>query len=154
MNIYSIYNLGDVISEHLKNGDSLYNLKELLQQYIGTDWNKFVNINDTCYNRNLVFRNEYIDIYIITWKQKQESKIHDHPTHGCLLKVLAGNIIEEIYVKNENEFLLTKTNILSKNDIGFQIGKNGIHKIINSNDEIAVSIHVYSPSGYVPFCYM
>ena len=44
---------------------------------------------------------------------------------------------------------LIKVNKCCKNDISFQKGKNGLHNIINSNNE-TVSIHIYSPPNYKP----
>ena len=40
----------------------------------------------------LVCQTEYYDIYIISWKRSQRTKIHDHPIQGCLMKVLNGRL--------------------------------------------------------------
>lgn len=146
--IESIEQLGIEITENLLD-KKLIDLKPLLQQYIGTDWKNYIIKNENNYNRYLVFTNNIIDIFIITWNINQSSKIHNHPDYGCLLKVLQGQLTEYIYFKKDNLFIQTKENILNENMIGYQIGKNGLHKILNTNEHISVSIHIYSPSGYI-----
>ena len=42
----------------------------------------------------------FIDIYLIVWKPKAISKIHNHSKNGCYMLLLKGNIKEEIYSKN------------------------------------------------------
>jgi cysteine dioxygenase len=144
--------LGDKITYELSQNNKLHNLKYLLEQYTGNDWIDFVKINKNIYNRTLVYKNDFIEILILTWNTNQSSKIHDHPDCGCLLKVLQGELTEFIYIKQDNNLVQTKETVLTKNMICYQIGKNGLHKIKNTeiNGHIAVSIHVYSPSGYIP----
>lgn len=153
MSISSIVELASIITEHLKNDKNLRDLKDILQEYNGIDWKDHICENNCRYNRCSVFKNEQIDIYIITWVSKQHSMIHDHPLAGCLVKVLEGQLTEEVYVKMNDEFINTKTNTFDIHNIGFQIGKAGLHKILNNEDVRAVSLHIYSPSGYVPHCY-
>lgn len=145
--------LAHMITSRLELGYKLYDLKSAIHSCDIIDWQQFVNENCCCYNRNLVFRNNTIDIYIMTWKTKQKSKIHDHPEFGCLVKILQGELTERIYVNKNDTFINTKTNKLKVGEIGHQIGKNGIHQIINDSCETTVSLHVYSPPKYSPFCY-
>ena len=132
------------ISEKVKNNKKLKELDDLLRSYNGKDWKDYVKFSDLKYTRNNVFSNENIEMIVICWNKNQKSGIHDHPNNGCLMKVLQGEITEECY---NNKLKLIKTNNNKVNDIGYQEGKNGIHNIINSNNQ-SISLHIYSPPNY------
>jgi len=130
--------------EEIKNSKN-FNLHDILNNYKDDDWKKFININENRYNRVKIFENENLDIYIITWNIKQKANIHDHSDNGCWLKVLEGQLIEKIY---DNDLKLMKTNILRENEISFMKNDIGYHSIINEENDIAASLHIYSPPNY------
>jgi cysteine dioxygenase len=128
--------------EEIKNVKNFPDVKNILNNYTADDWKKFVKINNCKYHKEKIFENDYLDVYILTWNKKQQSKIHNHAKNGCWLKMLQGGLIENIYDKDLN---LQNKNILNSGDIGFMHDDLGYHDIINDNDYIAVSLHVYSP---------
>ena len=132
--------------DEIKNIKNFQNIKNILNNYSGDDWKKFIKINDSIYHKEKIFENDYLDIYIITWNKKQQSQIHNHSKNGCWLKMLQGKLIENIYDKNIN---LQVKNILNSGDISFMHDDIGYHQIINDNDDISVSLHVYSPPKHV-----
>jgi cysteine dioxygenase len=134
----------DNLIEEIKNSKN-FNLHDILNNYKDDDWKKFININENRYNRVKIFENENLDIYIITWNIKQKANIHDHSDNGCWLKVLEGQLIEKIY---DNDLKLMKTNILRENEISFMKNDIGYHSIINEENDIAASLHIYSPPNY------
>jgi len=85
---------------------------------------------------------------IICWNSNQSSKIHDHPDNGCLLKVLQGSLTEYNYKFNDNDLQIKNCNKLNVNDIGYQEGSTGLHKICNENNNKVISLHIYSPPNY------
>jgi cysteine dioxygenase len=97
------------------------------------------------YSKSLVYKNEYYEIFIITWNTNQNSKIHDHSENGCWLKIIDGRIQENIYDIN---LQINKINIINKNEIGFMDNNIGFHSIFNLNSDITVSIHIYSPINH------
>ena len=121
---------------------SLY--KKVLQQYTGDDWKKFINIDQNTYHKEKVFECSIFDMYIITWNNNQESKIHNHASKGCLNKVLMGTLNETIYDKN---LLKLNTNSNPTNHISYIDDLIGFHKIKNS-DTLSVSLHIYSPPNF------
>ena len=137
----SLFQLGNIITEKLINGYKLIELNDILSSYNSTDWHKYSFIDDTTYYRQVVFINKYIEIVIITWSPQQESKIHDHPENGCLMKILIGNLSEITYDKD-----LSKINetLLNKDDITYIESNKTLHKIKNNYD-ISCSLHIYSP---------
>jgi hypothetical protein len=143
VNIKSIDELGKIISRELSNNKELKDLSHILVQYNGNDWLDHIRIVDT-YHRHTAYINDLIEIKIITWNFMQSSPIHDHPSKGCLLQLLNGTLVEELYNKNLN-FIEDKT--LKKNNISYMEGKDIIHRIINGN-QISVSLHIYSPPNH------
>jgi cysteine dioxygenase len=107
-----------------------------------------LNLNkNSVYTKFKLYNNEYFEIYIIYWYPNKKSKIHDHSINGCWLKVLNGNLEENIY---DLELNLIKTNKLNKNDISFmKDDKIGYHSISNISDNITTTIHVYSPINHI-----
>ena len=155
----SINNL-DCLAEHikkaLKDGKSIKDLKHLLVSYKGTDWEKYINICPNRYTRNKVYCDTNcgdrtaFEIMVLCWDKGQTSGIHDHPKYGCIVKVLQGELEENIYGKNKLDKLehLHKQ-VLREGQCSFQIGKMGLHNVSNpSAKNFAVSLHIYSPPNY------
>jgi len=152
-NTNSIEELGIKITNKLENGCKLYELQYLLESYVGIDWSNHVEFSDDKYKKIIEFRNDLIDIIIICWNTNQSSGIHDHPSNGCLLRIMDGRLTENVYVNNDclnEKFKLSKTKKLNENQISFIQGKNGLHNISNIGDIKTVSLHVYSPPNYTP----
>ena len=141
-----------IISEKIT-VDYLYNLVKL---YNGNDWiDHIIYLNDlTKYHKKLIFVNELIELYIITWNVNSFSPIHDHPNNGCILKILSGKLDEYIYenINGLTKFISEKN--ISTGEIGYRYGKQFIHKIINSNNDITVSLHIYSKPNYKANIYL
>ena len=121
-----------------------------LNSYSGTDYKQYIKVNDYRYNRIRIFKNEDIEIFIITWNISQKANIHYHSENGCYLKVLEGSLEESVYVKdNDNVLCLKEKNVLKENDISYMDNKRGFHSIQNVHDDITVTIHIYSPPNHV-----
>jgi hypothetical protein len=100
------------------------------------------------YDKFLLFENKEFSIVLIKWNKNTETKIHDHPSKGCVLRLLSGKLNEEIYT---SKLVFLKTNILNLDNISYRIGNNIIHKIIAIEDSI--SLHIYVPGYYKPNLY-
>ena len=87
INNKKINNINDLNSYNINNLNNLNNLRV----------NKVNN-----YNKELVYSNEIINIYLITWFPFSSSSIHGHGENGCLFKVLNGPLKETIYDKEYN----------------------------------------------------
>lgn len=156
MSINTIKELYDILNKQIINNNiNLFNCLKIIEKYNGSDWKQYVKFTNNSYNKIKLsdFSNELFEIVIICWNNNQSSKIHDHPNNGCVLKVLQGELKEEIYNKqiidNNVMYNYEKTNICL---LGYMEKNNKIHKIIN-NDVKSVSIHVYSPPDYKPKVY-
>ena len=141
----TLYKLIENIKDHFKFNNNLKNANHLLESYKTNDWiNYKLNITNG-YNRNLVYKCNNYEIYIISWAKDSASPIHNHPKGGCLMKILEGSLKENIYNNNIN---LKKQNYLEKNIVKYIDDNIGYHKILNENNYYTYSIHVYSPCNF------
>jgi predicted metal-dependent enzyme (double-stranded beta helix superfamily) len=124
-------------------------LKYIVEGYIGNDWKKYVVEPELGpghkYKKIRVYICPQFDIYILTWGVGQNAKPHDHAENGCIMKVLQGQLKESVYNKNLN---LVNENILNTGDVGYIHDTIGYHSIENIGKDIAVTLHVYSPSNH------
>ena len=123
---------------------------DLLQQYCGDDWKQYIaRINENLqYTKILIDSNELFELYVIIWKPFCMSQIHDHPEQGCVMKIVQGCLIEDIYTNlNNNHAKLIQRNYLNINGLASKSSNKILHKITN-NDLISVSIHIYFPPKY------
>jgi len=95
--------------------------------------------------KKLLFRDDKFEIYIITWNTNQKSLIHDHSSNGCIYKVLSGSIKENIYDKDLD---LKYVKIINLDNCHFISNDIGLHSMYNDNNDICVSLHIYSPSEH------
>ncbi len=148
----SFENLNDLVEKVKKNisaGKQLKNMHDILFRYSGKDYIDYVNFDDKSYKRNIVYKDNLFEVYIICWNNNQKSEIHDHPINGCLLKIIEGELIEKRYEKRDDKMIKTCCNLLKKGLTSYMEGKNGLHSIKNG-DQQTVSIHIYSPPNYIP----
>lgn len=138
--------LFDYISNNLDN-NKLFDFKNHVEQYSGDDWKKYVSFSDDTYKKNLVKKNDELEILVICWNNNQVSGIHDHPSNGCILKVLQGELEEHNYCNINNKLELLNVNLCKENSIGYQEGKSGLHCIKNMSNK-TISLHIYSPPNY------
>lgn len=134
---------------------TLHPHKSLLSDYSGVDWKFHQSFCQEHYTRNLVYKDENLEMRIICWEAGQKCRVHDHPVQGCLVKVLQGTLQEECFVRGEDDsrdgpLVCTKINELGLGGISYQIGAAGLHRISNNGTERAVTLHIYSPPGYLP----
>lgn len=148
----TIPELGEKISQCVRENKDLIKCIELVKQYKGTDWETQINFSPQTYKRNLAYRSDEADIYILCWDKGQASPIHDHPPFGCLMNVLIGSLTEENYLRIEGKLVPESTRNINQGDIVFRPG-SALHKIINNSDQ-TISMHVYSPPKYVPRSYI
>ena len=141
----------------MKENETVDCLNELLKSYNENDWINYIKYDfeikdNKNYYKNLVEINDIIELYIITWNKHSFSPIHDHPENGCILKILDGKLCEELYINkstNDAKYVeLINKSTLNVNDTGYRIGNKILHKIININDGITVSLHIYSKPNY------
>tara|TARA_Y100000766_G_C18548726_1_gene431877 strand:- start:7 stop:429 length:423 start_codon:yes stop_codon:yes gene_type:complete len=135
-NLIQILNINrTIIKNDMKNFKNILNLN--------IDWCKYAKINNKTYYKNCIYKDKDFEIVVITWYKNQLTKLHNHPSNGCLMKVLLGSLKEKKVLNNNS----IKINNYKINDISYIHDNFGKHKIYNNNN-ISVSIHIYSPPNF------
>ena len=99
------------------------------------------------YTRQIIHQVKDFDVVLIGWSAGQRSPIHNHPTNGCLVYPIKGELLEERFCNELNPIAQTKIGVGDQSYID-----NGIclHRLGNASDsESAISVHIYSPSDFV-----
>lgn len=145
-----------------------YFVKRFKQQYkIGEDleqWMHLLNHVDWCedehrqglrwdddsYCRNPLYHTNELEMVLITWLPGQSTALHGHPEHGCLMKVLEGELVEWNVCppppREQNN--VESRRVHSKGSVSYISGSQK-HQIYNASQTVpAVSLHIYSPGSY------
>ncbi|EXJ63747.1 cysteine dioxygenase [Cladophialophora yegresii CBS 114405] len=140
-------------------------LIRLMQQYTSQEkqWRHYAFADlSRNYTRNLVDEgNGKSNLLIIVWNPGRCSPIHDHADAHCVMKILKGSLKETLYALPQGATELGASNassdvstppqvvketLYSQNEVTYISDKIGLHRISNpSNDEVAVSLHLYTP---------
>jgi cysteine dioxygenase len=118
-----------------------------VEKYAGNDWRLHRVFNTRRYNRIPLdyLKNSEIEFVIITWKKGQSAPLHNHPEHGCIVKILQGNLTEFLYdFKRE----LKNVKHCGVNSVTYMDDTIGLHEVVATED--TVSLHIYSPPNYTP----
>ena len=119
---------------------------KILSNYTGNDWKKYIKLDDNKYSKIKVCEENSFDMFVITWNKYQQSPIHDHSSNGCIYKIMKGNLEETIFNK---KLEWTHRKNMQENCSTYISDKIGYHSIKNINNDISVSLHIYSPPGYI-----
>jgi predicted metal-dependent enzyme (double-stranded beta helix superfamily) len=121
---------------------------ELLMLYKGHDWmykNIGNAINDHVYKKIPIHNCDLFDVYIIYWGKDAVTPYHDHAMHGCVMKVLHG----ELFEKRKSRDNTISNLVIQKGEISIIKNIDGIHKILNNNTNgLSVSLHIYFPGNH------
>ena len=116
------------------------------------DWAQYVHFDDLKYTRNLVDDgNGLFNVLILCWSAGQESPIHDHADAHCFVKVLAGNLREELFPPPAKvvagQPLECTRNCVAGPDAACYINDSiGMHRMSNpSHTDGTVTMHIYCP---------
>jgi len=134
-------------SEFIDNS-TIHHFTETLKKYNGTDWKTKVVFTENKYNRIKLFSNKNFEVYLICWLENQESRIHNHPEQGCVLKLLEGSLEEQLFFKEDENLRKYREKNILLNTVSYTHDIFGFHKI--KANENSVSIHVYSPPDFAP----
>lgn len=120
------------------------------------------------YSKYRLFNNNYYEINIIEWNQGAKSLIHNHSANGCIIKLIDGGLIEDIFSNpgNHDESYTSKIRPIkhTKRNIIVPIHSfnktrthsyyiDGFHRITNINNGKSYSLHFYAPPNFVPEVY-
>ena len=128
-----------------------------LSRYKGTDWKlylyKCIEPNDELregkFYKFLINKTERMEMYLIIWHKGAISTIHSHPIDGCVVKLVEGDLCEDVFMNvGNNNCVFFKNTAIAVGDISNKTGNMILHRIKNNSSEIAVSIHIYMCPGF------
>jgi hypothetical protein len=117
----------------------------LLDLYNGIEWENVNLFKKDKYIKKKIYIDEKrnYEVVVIFWHKDCKTKIHNHPSRGCIMKVLSGSLLEEKYTNN---------NIISGKLLSNKTKSSYIHDDICQHRIIAIensiSVHVYSPCNF------
>lgn len=117
---------------------------EKLIKNISIDFSKYPPSKER-YQRYVLYCNETFEIVLISWGKDIKTKNHCHPENGCLLGVLKGKLLEH---RSTHQDKIYSTQTLNLNEIGYMHCDLGVHQVININNDVSYSLHIYSPPGF------
>jgi hypothetical protein len=146
MNLIELFNR---IESNIINGNTLEDCYSIINDYNDTDYIKYIQKDTNKYYRNIVMKNENIELVVITWSKGQSSGFHGHPGE-CIFKVLENEIKEELLTNTPDTINNTNTintpdttNVYNRGDIGYIDNSIGTHRMVSHND--SVTLHIYYP---------
>lgn len=112
------------------------------------DFNQFMEFphDGKLYGRNTIFKDNDIEILVITWPKNSYTNIHDHgDSIGCV-KLIRGNLINVNYLATSKDNYVKEVSKLNVSKNGFlHIPREMIHQIVNIADDYSISLHAYAP---------
>ncbi|KAH9519051.1 Cysteine dioxygenase [Bulinus truncatus] len=149
-----LFTLFENINQQYSNGTrNTAQIEKLIQSYRSnrSDWEKYAYTNpNESYSRNLVLEEpDKYNALILCWKPGKGSKIHAHENSDCFLKILNGSLREELFhwpSKDGGPMKLKQDTIYEVDELNHMTDEKGLHRVTNiSDNEIAVSLHIYMP---------
>ncbi len=145
------------VKQYLKKNKKLYNFRKQLINY-SIDINAFesqllqVKYNDgQDYSRIKIYESEEFEMILFYWPSGYESKIHSHPSKGCLLNVLGGELTElRFQIAKQPLEYLSELPLKTDNVYYIDDSLGYYHKICNRTQHPAISFHIYAPGGQAP----
>lgn len=111
-----------------------------------------IQIDAARYVRTLVYRSATSEVLVMAWLPGQRSPIHDHAGSACAVRVVSGEALEQVYLRNDDGTVSPSGDPrrLASGGITGSFDSD-IHALGNAAPEpapprdILVTIHVYSP---------
>jgi len=103
-------------------------------------WRDYVTADATQRVYELIWDDADVNAWIICWADGSDTGFHDHDRSAAAITVLAGEVTEE----------RLRLGAPPRRDVHgagttFTLPATAIHRIRHDNDELAISIHAYSP---------
>ena len=95
------------------------------------------------YKRTVLHKDKYVEVVVITWPKNSRSAAHDHGESSGLIRVLSGNIYQDVYHKKTRRFI---ERLKYKKGDTLVETPDLIHIMGNaSQTKSAQALHIYTP---------
>ena len=136
----ALASLGDIVPH-----DDLLSPEELEQIALAMAdrpelWEPLVRVDASRRRYELMYEDERMDAWVLSWMPGQATGYHDHYISGVGIAVAAGGVREDLMVYGSEDVALHLRTGDSR-----QGGPGYIHRVRHEDGQPAVTIHVYSP---------
>ena len=140
-----INTLGQLIDALNNRGDVGYNDILRVMEVPFSEFEAVSSWSDQTYTRNCIICEEDFELILLCWEPNQVTKIHDHGGQECWVKILKGELKETIYEHYvEGEPVPVRSFIGKPGDIRYMVDFMGCHRLENTTNERALSLHLYA----------
>ncbi len=95
------------------------------------------------YGRNVLFRDKHVEVVLVNWPKQSCSFAHDHGKSSGLIRVLSGQIFQDVYTMKTKKFV---KRIKYKKGDAIVETPDLIHIMGNlSKTKPAQTLHIYTP---------
>jgi hypothetical protein len=91
-----------------------------------------------------VYRDPYLDIWLICWTNQQDTGYHDHDLSAGAVNVVEGELVEDRFEFGDGG-LHERSTVHEPGSI-FDFAASHVHRLRHQRGTVATSLHVYSPS--------
>ena len=116
-------------------------------EYVESYWfSKYAIACPKKYTRNLVFKNDLLEVMVFVWSPGQFSSIHNHGPSTGAMKVILGEMESQLFQMDSNQAQPLPFKTLTQGTI-MPIIPEIIHRQGCAKDasQPAISVHIYSP---------
>lgn len=106
------------------------------------DLEQYERFDTKGYTRNLVYQDSNLDVYVLCWLPGQKTPFHQHPSRGCVYKVIRGGLTETLRTGED-----CCSRILRPGDSDYIDNDIGSHSMTCKSSP-TVSLHFYAPSNF------
>lgn len=150
MNLFSVSNFLDFLTPLRAKDFKSDKVDKFLQKgwFLEDTFLPFIHFRDDTYGRNLVYRNEFFELAILTWLPGHRTPIHDHANQRCWMMVESGELTFKNYENPTSDSAKLKPlGPAEKITSGAKVYIDddlAMHSITNASHKPAVSIHLYA----------
>ncbi len=110
------------------------------------EFEKYYSWDDANYTRNVLMRNEDIEVLLICWEKGQSSPIHDFNSQEAWIHPIVGELREERFKINPGDDIRLErvSSVLLGPDEYTYMNQVGIHRYSNAYEARSVSLNIYS----------
>jgi cysteine dioxygenase len=104
-----------------------------------------VHFDGRPYSRIPIHRDDFMEIVVICFADGQTSSVHEHEGSNCVVRVVSGKILENLFsAVGDGTLRFDRNHYLLPGDVSALDGAQ-VHQLINLDSRGSVLLNFYSP---------
>jgi hypothetical protein len=108
-------------------------------------WRPFVRFDPERRVWHQLYRDPYLDVWLICWLYAQDTGYHDHDVSSGAVHVVEGTLLEDYFYRTDNGWVEVRTRARPPGSI-WDFDSASIHGLRHAEGPPVISIHCYSPA--------